>query len=393
MMENLKIAIVGAGETSLLAAMTFGTVYPVIVFDPDCSKRARFAEKGIAFTDQPGELEDAGILLMTGSKRPAYTLDALSELCRIVGKHMKKGSVLIFEAPVYPGTTEEICIPLLEQHSGFVAGKEFFVGFAPARWQGSEAQGKLAKMRKVIAGQSGPVTDYLADLFAPIHDGGIYKAKSIRVAEAAQLLEMAQKEVNIALMNEVALTLNQQGIDTHDVLETANTKRGFIKFEPDLLGDHPVPWHGVDQFWCEGEQKGRQVAQRVIKKLIQNEVIIHEARITVLGVTKEDGTSDVPEAGVIELVSELQEYGMDVQVADAKLELGQSECIGGVLLTRQEELLPAVSVILAVPHEAYRKAGWKLYERLLEGKEGYVFDVKSILERNEKPEKVTLWRM
>ncbi|ANU19988.1 hypothetical protein BBI15_07075 [Planococcus plakortidis] len=393
MMENVKITIVGAGENSLLAATAFGAVYPVIVFDPDRSKRARFDEKGIVFTDQAGELAETGIFLITGSKRPAYTLDALSELCRIVGKQMKKGSVLIFEAPVYPGTTEEICIPLLEQHSGFAAGKEFFVGFVPARWQSSEAQGKLAKMRKVIAGQSGPVTDYLADLFAPIHEGGIYKAKSIRVAEAAQLLEIAQKEVNIALMNEVALTLNQQGIDTHDVLETANTRRGFIKIEPDPLGDHPVPWHGMDQFWCKGEQKGRQVAQRVIKKLIQNEVIIHEARITVLGVTREDGASEEAEAGVIDLVSELREYGMDVQVADARLELGQSECAGGVLLTKQEELLPAVSVILAVPHEAYRKAGWKLYERLLEGKAGYVFDVKSILERDEKPEKVTLWRM
>lgn len=393
MMENLKIAIVGAGETSLLAATTFGTVYPVILFDPDVSRKARFEEHGIVFTNHASELADASILLMTGSKRPVYTLDALSELCRIVGKHMKKGSVLIFEAPVYPGTTEEICIPLLEQHSGFIAGKEFFVGFVPSRWHNSDPQGKTAKMRKVIAGQSGPVTDYLADLFTPIHDGGIYKAKSIRVAEAAQLLEIAQKEVNIALMNEVALTLNQQGIDTHDVLETANTKRGFIKFEPDLLGDHPVSWHSVDQFWCKGEKKGRQVAQRIIKKLIQNEVVIHEARITVLGIAKQDGTSGVPEAGVLELVSELQEYGVDVQVADAQLEQGQAECVGGVLLTRQAELLPAVSVILAEPHEVYRKAGWKLFERLLEGKEGYVFDVKSILERNEKPEKVTLWRM
>ncbi|MBU9673721.1 hypothetical protein KQ939_05520 [Planococcus sp. CP5-4] len=392
-MENLKIAIIGASETSLLAATALGTVYPVLVFDPDRSKKARFEENGIAFTDQAEELADVGILLMTGSKHPAYTLDMLSEWCRIVGKHMKKGSVLIFEAPVYPGTTEEICIPLLEQHSGFSAGKEFFVGFAPSRWHSNDPQGKTVKMRKVIAGQSGPVTDYLADLYIPIHDGGIYKAKSIRVAEAAQLLEIAQKEVNTALMNEVALTLNQQGIDTHDVLETANTKRGFIKFEPDLLGDRTGLWHGIDQFWCKGEKKGHQVAQRIIKKLVQNEIVIHEARITVLGVTKQDGTSGTPETGVLELVSELREYGVDVQVADAQLELGQVECVCGVLLTRQEELLPAVSVILAVPHEAYRKAGWKLFERLLEGKEGYVFDVKSILERNEKPEKMTLWRM
>ncbi len=393
MMENLKIAIIGAGETSLLAAKAFGTVYPVIVFDPDRSKKAEFDENGIVFTDQASELADAGILLMTGSKRPAYKLDALSDLCRIVGMHMKKGSVLIFEAPVYPGTTEEICIPLLEQHSGFIAGKEFFVGFAPSRWQSSEAQRKQGKSRKVIAGQSGPVIDYLADLFTPIHDGGIYKAKSIRVAEAAQLLEIAQREVNIALMNEVAMSLNQQGIDTHDVLETANTKREFIKFEPDLLGDRSVLRYGMGHIWCKGEQKGRQVAQRIIKKLIQNEVVIHEARITVLGIAKQDETNSAPEAGVLELVSELQEYGVDVQVADAQLEQAEAECTGGIFLTRHAELLPAVSVILAVPHEVYRRAGWKLFEPLLEGNEGYVFDVKSTLERDEKPEKVTLWRM
>ena len=393
MMENLKIAIIGSGESSLLAAASFGTVYPVIVFDPDSAKKASFEQQGIAFTDHAEDLADAGILLITGPKRPVYTLDALTRQCTIVGQHMKKGAVLIFEAPVYPGTTEEVFIPLLEQHSGFTSGKEFFVGFVPSRWHPGDTKGKAVKMRKVIAGQSGPVIDYIADLFIPIHDGGIYKAKSIRVAEAAQLLEIAQKEVNIALMNEVALTLNQQGIDTQDVLETANTKRGFIKFDPDLLGEYPVSWQGMGELWCNGERKGRQVAQRIVKKLIQNEVVIHEARITVLGVTKQDSTGGSPESGVLELVSELQEYGMEVQVADARLELGQAESVGGVLLTRQEELLPAVSVILAVPHEAYRKAGWKLFEHLLADTEAYVFDVKSTLERNEKPEKVTLWRM
>ncbi|MGM0899173.1 MAG: UDP binding domain-containing protein [Bacillota bacterium] len=393
MIDNMKIGIVGASATSLLAATAFGTVYPVIVFDPDGSKKEPFETNGIAFTDRPEALSDAGILLMTGSSRPVYTLDALSELCRIVGMHMKKGTVLIFEAPVYPGTTEETCIPILEQHSGLKAGQEFFVGFAPARWQSGEPHANVPKMRKVIAGQSGPVADYLADLFEPVHDGGIYKAKSIRIAEAAQLLEIAQKEVNIALMNEVALTLNQQGIDTHDVLETANTKRGFIKFEPDLLGGEHVFRQSADQYWCKGERKGRQVAQRIVKKLIQNEVVIHEARITILGIMPAEGGDGVPETGVMDLISELQEYGMDVQVADVLLDQAQAECAGGVLLTRQEDLLPAAAIVLAVPHEPYRNTGWKLFERLLAGKEGYIFDVKSILERNEKPEKVTLWRM
>lgn len=393
MKDNMKIAIVGSGETSLYAAKAFGKVYSVSVVDSDNSKKEVFEKNGIPFSDRPETLKEADILLLTGSQRPVYTLDTLANQCRTIGKHMKKGAVLIFEAPVYPGTTEETCIPILEQHSGLKAGKEFFIGFAPARWNNEEPGIHIPKIRKVISGQSGPVTDYLAEVFTPIHDGGIYKARSIRVAEAAQLLEIAQREVNIALMNEVALTLNQQGIDTHDVLETANTKRGFMKFEPELLGDHPVFWQGADQSWCKGERKGRQVAQRIIKKLIQNEVVIHESRITILGITKIDSGTDSPEDGILEFIRELQEYGIEVQVSDAKLDLIQAECAGGILLTRQEELLPAVAVVLAVPHEPYQTKGWKLLEHLLIGKEGYVFDVKSVLERSEKPEKVTLWRI
>ncbi|WP_377278301.1 UDP binding domain-containing protein [Planococcus dechangensis] len=393
MIENMKIAIVGAGETSVLAAKTFSRVYPVIVFDTDHSKKSMFDENGIAFTDQADKLANADIFLLTGSKSLIYSLDVLSEQCKIVGQYMKKGSVIIFEAPVYPGTTEQVCIPLLEQHSGFVVEKEFFVGYVPSAWHSSGEQRKMGGMCKVIAGQSNPVTNYLADLFAPIHDGGLYKAKAISIAEAAQVLEIAQKEVNIALLNEVALTLNQQGIDMQDVLETASKKRGFIKFEPNLLGEDTISVQGAEQYWCRAEKKGRQVAQRIIKNLIQNEVVIHQSRITVLGISAGKGKSGTPEAGVLELVKELQEYGMEVQVADSKLDFEKVECAGGIMLTKQEELLPGDSVILAVPHEEYRKAGWKLIERLLERDEGYVFDVKSILGRNEKPEKVTLWRI
>ena len=196
MTDQMKIAIVGAGATSLDAAKALNKKYPVIVFDADTAKRQLFESDGIPFTDLPDDLADAGILLITGSKRPVYAVDRLREICGIVGKYMKKGAVLIFESPVYPGTTEDICIPVLEHHSGFTAGKEFFVGFAPARWNSNESYPEKMKMRKVIAGQTGPVTDYLADLFEPIHDGGIFKAKTIRVAEAAQLLEIAFDDVD-----------------------------------------------------------------------------------------------------------------------------------------------------------------------------------------------------
>lgn len=391
MTDHMKIAIIGAGATSLSAATSFAKKYPVIVFDADAAKRELFVSADIPFTDNPEALSEASVLLITGSKRPVYTVDRLTKICGIVGSRMKKGAVLVFESPVYPGTTEDICIPILEQHSGFTAGQEFFVGFAPARWQANESSPDKIKMRKVVAGQTGPVTDYLADLFEPIHDGGIFKAKSIRVAEAAQLLEIAQKEVNTALINELALSLNQQNIDTFDVLETANTKRGFVKFEPDLLGPQPDYWAQQVKWRAPPAGYGRELAQRIVKKLIQNEVIIHQCRVTVLGMVQH--SPDEPESGLVQLVKELSDYGIDVQVADAALAEQGTECINGLILTPERELKPAAAVILAVPHAAYQKAGWKLFERLLKDKEGYVFDLNSVLPRNDKPEMVNLWRI
>ena len=391
MIDQMKIAIVGAGTTSLDAAKAFEKKYPIIVFDSDAEKRELFASANIPFTDHPDDLADASVLLITGSKRPVYTVDRLTKICGIVGSRMKKGAVLIFESPVYPGTTEDICIPILEQYSGFTAGKEFFVGFAPARWNSTESLPDKVKMRKVVVGQTGPVTDYLADLFEPIHDGGIFKAKTIRVAEAAQLLEIAQKEVNTALINELALSLNQQNIDTFDVLETANTKRGFVKFEPDLLGPPPDYWTQQANWRAPTAGYGRELAQRIVKKLIQNEIIIHQCRVTVLGMVHH--SPDDPESGLVQLVKELSDYGIDVQVTDEALAQQGTECVNGLILTPEQELKPAAAVILAVPHSAYQKAGWKLFERLLKDKEGYVFDLNSVLPRSEKPEMVNLWRI
>lgn len=391
MADQMKIAIVGAGATSLDAAKALKKTYPVIVFDSDTAKKELFESAQIPFTDLPDDLANAGILLITGSKRPVYAVDRLREICSIVGSHMKKGAVLIFESPVYPGTTEDICIPVLERHSGFTAGKEFFVGFAPARWNSNEAFPDKVKMRKVVVGQTKPVTDYLAELFEPIHDGGIFKAKTIRVAEAAQLLEIAQKEVNTALINELALSLNQQNIDTFDVLETANTKRGFVKFEPDLLGTPPDYWPQQAKWRPQAVGYGRELAQRIVKKLIQNEIIIHQCRVTVLGMLR--NSPDEPESGLVQLVKELSDYGIDVQVSDEALANQGIECINGLILTSEKELKPAAAVILAVPHAAYLDMGWKLFERLLKDREGYVFDLNSVLPRSEKPEMVNLWRI
>ncbi len=392
MTEKLKIAIICAGSgQGLLAAEAFGRVYPVIMLNQDIPGKEASIRPDISFSDSPGVLASAGILLVSGTKRPVYTLDRLSETCIMIGRHMKKGAVVIFEGPVYPGTTEDVCIPLLEKHSGMKAGKEFFIGFISARWHAAESPPETPKMRKVVAGQTGPVTDYLADLLAPIHEGGIFKAKSIRVAEAAQLLEMAQREVNTALINEIALSLNQHNIDTFDVLETANTKRGFVKFEPDLLNEPPSSWIMQGGWWRHHSGTGRELAQRIVKKLIQNEVVIHECRVTVLGMVRD--FSNASPSGLIELIKELREYGVDIQLADAVSEEKGLECIDGHILTAEQDLKPGAAVILGVPHESYKRAGWKLFERLLFEKEGYVFDLNNVLPRIDKPEKVSLWRI
>ncbi|MDN7241618.1 nucleotide sugar dehydrogenase [Planococcus sp. N028] len=428
MLKDLKIAVVGLGYVGLPVAVAFSNKFKVIGFDINKSRIETLLEGNdytnevsyeelsrtqIDFTDDPEKLSEAGFIIVTvptsidSSNQPDLT--SLLAVCKTVGKNMKKGAVVVFESTVYPGTTEEKCIPLLEKYSGLEAGKEFFVGYSPERINPGDKKHTFTKIKKVVSGQNEAVLDFIASIYSSVVEAGIFKAKSIRVAEAAKVIENTQRDVNIALMNELALICNRLEIDTNDVLETAGTKWNFLKFYPGLVGGHCI---GVDPYYLTHKAQaighhpevilagrrindgiGPYIARTLVKKLIQNNLPVQGTRVTILGLTFKENVPDLRNSKVVDVIRELQEYGVDVQIADACSDTAEAERQYGLTITPEEELLSAPAVILAVPHEKYKKAGWKQFDRLLTNKEGIVFDIKSVLDPKDKPNKIQLWRL
>lgn len=428
MVDKLKIAVVGLGYVGLSIAATFSKKYSVIGFDID-DRRIKELSSGIdstrevegweadackiEFTADPARLKEAGFIIVAVptpiDSRNHPDLRKLLAACETIGRHMKKAAVVVFESTVYPGATEEQCIPVLEEYSGLEAGSEFFVGYSPERVQSKEKKQAYAKTKKVVSGQNESVLDFVASVYESVFEAGVYKAKSIRIAEAAKVIENTQQDINIAFINEIALIFNRLGIDTNDVLETAGTKKSFLKFTPGLVGGRRI---GFDSYYLShvAQETGfhpemilagrrindgisRFIARTVVKKLAKNNITAKGARVTVLGITDKEDVPELRNSKVLDLIAELQEYGIDVQLADCCTDPKEMDRRYGLVLTSEFELLPASAVILAVPHQAYKQAGWKLFEKLLLNKEGLVFDIKSVLNQDEKPEQIELWRL
>ncbi|MBT2571196.1 nucleotide sugar dehydrogenase [Planococcus sp. ISL-110] len=428
MLRNLKIAVVGLGYVGLPVAVAFNQKYPVIGYDVNAERiqaltlgldktnevsPEEFAKATIVFTDDPSDLKEAGFIIIAvpsaidGDKLP--DLSALQEASKCVGKHMKKGAVVVYESIVAPGMTEEICIPLLEKYSGYESGKEFFVGYSPARMLPGDKKNSFTKMKKVVAGQNEEVTEFLALVYGSIVGGGIHKAPSIRVAETAKLIENIQRDVNVALINELALICERLKIDTQEVLETAGSKRDFVKASPDLVGGQGI---GLASFYLANKAEmvghssevilsgraindgmGRFIAQSLIKKMIQNNISPAEGCVTILGLSFKEDVPDLRNSKVIDIVQELKEYGMNVQLTDPYAAVGDAESHYGSEILSYQQLKPAHAVILAVPHKLYKEGGWKQFEGLLIEQRGIVFDIKGALDVKKKPEKIQLWRL
>lgn len=428
MTERLTIAVVGLGHVGLPLAMAFAKKYKVVGFDNnkrrinelldgvDATGQAtaqQLAEAEIFFTLEPAALKSAGFIMIAvatpidAADQP--DLSQLLEACSIVGTHMKKGAVVVFESTVYPGATEEKCIPVLEEYSTLESGVEFFVGYSPERFNPGEKKLPITKIKKVVAGQNEAVLDYVAEIYGSVMDAGIFKAKSIRVAEAAKVIENTQQDINIALINEFSLIFNQLGIDTGAVLETAGTKKSFMKFTPGFAGG---PRLGIDSHYLAHKARaagyepeiilagrkvndgmGQYIARTVAKRLIQRNLPSRGTRVTVLGITYKEDVHDLRNSQIIDVIEELHDYGFEVQTADCCANAQEADRKYGVVLMPEHELLPASAVILAMPHKAYKEAGWKLIQPLLEAQGGMVFDIKGVLEQQNKPEHIELWRL
>ena len=424
-----RIAVVGLGYVGLPVAAAFADAGPVIAFDTDPDRvrelrggvdrnatvaPARLASPQLAFTGDPRDLERADFFIVAvptpvdGVKRP--DLRALESASRTVGGRLRPGGVVVYESTVYPGATEGVCIPILEDASGLRSGHDFYVGYSPERINpGDEAHG-FSRIVKVVSAGDPATLETVARVYASVVEAGVHRAPSIRVAEAAKVIENTQRDVNIALMNEVAMIFERLGIDTGDVLAAASTKWNFLPFRPGLVGGHCI---GVDPYYLTHEatraghhpevilsgrrindEIGSFVVSNVVRLLIQAGAAVKDAPVTVLGAAFKENVPDVRNSGVARIVSEFKRYGMDVQVCDPVADPGAARTELGVALTPREDLRPARAVVLAVAHDAWRREdAWTLVGALLEGGAGIVADVPRLLPRDRAPSGVRLWRL
>jgi len=423
-----KVAIVGLGYVGLPVAVAFGLQRSTIGFDVNKARieelqrgrdstleveTAELQRADITFTDDPSVLAQADFFIVAvptpvdAAKRPDLT--PVLRASETVGGILKRGDIVVFESTVYPGATEEDCVPVLERVSGLVAGKDFFVGYSPERINPGDKEHTFTKITKVVSGQTPEILEVVADVYASVVTAGVHRAPTIKVAEAAKVIENTQRDLNIALMNELALIFERMGIDTRDVLAAAGTKWNFLRFDPGLVGGHCI---GVDPYYLThkaamlgyipqvilagrsiNDDMGRFIAQQLIKLLIARGGVVKNSCITVLGLTFKEDVPDLRNTRVVDIIDELDSYGLNVQVFDPMASHEEAMHEYGINLLKREQLSPADAVVLAVPHREFLDQGWGLIEALLEGGSGVVMDVKGRLARDQRPQGVTLWRL
>jgi UDP-N-acetyl-D-galactosamine dehydrogenase len=286
-----------------------------------------------------------------------------------VGKALKKGDIVVYESTVYPGVTEDECVPVLEKVSGLVCGRDFTVGYSPERINPGDKEHTFTKIKKVVSGQDAQTLDIVARVYESVVTAGVHRAATIKVAEAAKVIENTQRDLNIALMNELALIFDRMGIDTNDVLEAAGTKWNFLKFKPGLVGGHCI---GVDPYYLTHKAEkigyipqvilagrrindgmGKFVAQRAIREMIHAGHNILGSTVTVLGLTFKENCPDLRNSKVIDIITELRDYGINVQVCDPQAEAEEAVHEYGVTLTPMADLKPAAAIVAAVAHQQF----------------------------------------
>ncbi len=428
--KQLTIAIVGLGYVGLPLAVEFGKKVPTLGLDLSTEKVAAYrrhidpngevskqdlqAANQLQFHTDPAVLQEADFIIIAVptplgvAHQPDFT--PLIKSSETVGKHLKRGAIVVYESTVYPGATEEVCIPVLEKHSGLKWKQDFWVGYSPERINPGDAERTVTKIVKVVSGDTASTLDKVAEVYESIVTAGVYKASSIKVAEAAKVIENTQRDLNIALMNELAIIFDFVGIDTLEVLKAAGTKWNFLSFRPGLVGGHCI---GVDPYYLSHKAEilgyhpqvilaGRRinngmaayVAQQTIKQMIDNGTNIKGAKVIVLGLTFKENCSDLRNSQAADVVKELQDFGCEVHVHDPLAEPEQALHEYGITLSEWGQLPQnADAIVAAISHDEYTTQPVTNLLALL--KPGCVFiDIKSAY----SPEAITaagacLWRL
>jgi UDP-N-acetyl-D-galactosamine dehydrogenase len=427
MMHGRKIAVIGLGYVGLPVAVSFArSGVPVVGFDVDSRRvaelragkdRTREVDGGdlrqqtLFFTVDPTEMARADFFIVTvptpidEARNP--DLRAMIAASRSVGAVLKRGDIVVFESTVYPGAVEDDCIPVLEQNSHLRAGVDFTVGYSPERINPGDKEHRFETITKVVSAQDARTLEVVADVYGSVVSAGVHRAPSIRVAEAAKVIENTQRDLNIAFMNELSLILQALDIDTGDVLAAARTKWNFMPFQPGLVGGHCI---GVDPYYLTyraekagyhpevilagrriNDGMGQRVARECVRGLLRRKT--QTGIVTILGLTFKEDVPDTRNSRVIDIVRELQSFGLTVQIHDPLVNAADARHEFGVTLTELHALQPADAIILAVAHQPYVDGGWPLVQRLLRDGSGLVLDIKTKLDRVVKPAVIELWRL
>ena len=416
--EEAKIGIIGLGYVGLPLAVEFGKLIPTVGFDINNNRINELksgkdstlevdgdelaAAKQLDYTSELDELGRCNVFIVTVPtpidryKRPDLT--PLESASRTLGKILKRGDVAIFESTVYPGATEEVCVPIMEEVSGLTFNEDFFVGYSPERINPGDKEHRVTTILKVTSGSTPEAADFVDALYRKVITAGTHKASSIRVAEAAKVIENTQRDVNIALINELALIFNRLGIDTIEVLEAAGTKWNFLPFRPGLVGGHCI---GVDPYYLThkaqeigyhpevilagrriNDSMGAYVAEQVFKLMNSSHLPVCDSRILVMGLTFKENCPDLRNTRVIDVIEELQSYNVNVDVYDPWVDADEAEHEYGVRPVDQPEKGVYDAVVLAVAHNEFREMG-AAGIRVFGKDKSVLYDVKHVLPVDE----------
>ena len=426
-----KLSLVGLGYVGMPIAVAFGRKINVIGYDLNAQKVEQYKagydptrevgddvikQANVEFTADETKLKEAKfhIVAVPTPVNDDHTPDLrpVEGASRTVGRNLVKGSIVVFESTVYPGVTEDICVPIMEKESGLTCGVDFKVGYSPERINPGDKVHRLETIVKIVSGMDEETLDTIAKVYELVVEAGVYRADSIKVAEAAKVIENSQRDINIAFMNELSIIFNKLGIDTKSVLEAAGTKWNFLNFFPGLVGGHCI---GVDPYYLTykaeemgyhsqiilsgrriNDDMGRYVAENVVKNLIKADIAVKTASVAILGFTFKENCPDTRNTKVIDIVKELREYGIEPVIVDETADAQEAERLYGVKLAGREAVKDLDALVIAVAHEEFSHVSKEeiagFFNQAHEKK--VLVDIKGILNRRDyMTEEYMYWRL
>lgn len=421
-----NIAVVGLGYVGLPVAVSFGNKHKVIGFDINEGRISelknnydrtnevtteKLEASNVEYTSDRDKLSESDFIIVAVptpiDKHNKPNLTPLIKASETVGSALKKGSIIVYESTVYPGATEEECVPVLEKFSGLECGKDFFIGYSPERINPGDKEHTFETITKVVSGQTPEVLEIVAEVYDSVVKAGVYKASSIKVAEAAKVIENTQRDVNIALMNELAIIFDKLNIDTNEVLKASGTKWNFLNFKPGLVGGHCI---GVDPYYLThkaqevghhpevilsgrriNDNMAKHIASNVIKEMLKHGLEVQNASVNVLGLTFKENCPDLRNTKVIHIIEELASYGLEIKVNDVEADKKEAKDIFDIDLKDKEQMSKADVLIFAVSHKEYLENKSEYINLVQEN--GVIFDIKGVISDKDINESQRLWRL